>query len=130
MGVTNRFIKAHSDLIGLHRSKIITQDRVAGYMLDKVESFCIVLEKAQELFVYNANNVVNYDETRVVIGSTGIEVLERVDRQQANDHGLLPKGICSLVSFICSSGKVIMLVFIIPLHHEEQENSVSTGVVL
>lgn len=119
-----RFCKRHEEAISARKKKYLAKKRTDSNMVKYVAAFCASLDVGVENFKYMAKNVVNYDETRVVVGCDNQLVLERTDKNRPESRGMKPKSLGSLVMFICADGSVVMSVFILPCGEADEDGFV------
>ena len=103
----------HSRWIRRRKTKALAKGRVSDGILADCAAFCRDLKAASEHFKMTADNVINYDETRVMVGKSGEYRLERVGKERGQVRKDKAKTLGSLLTFASAAGHVLMSVWII-----------------
>jgi hypothetical protein len=106
------WIERHHSTIRKRKSKKLAKKRATKKSLDDVAQFCASLEYGLTNFVMQENNCINYDETRVVLGSGNQIRLERFDKNRPEKLGKREKMLGTLIPFVSAKGEVLMSVII------------------
>ena len=114
LSTARRVVKRNKHLLKERRAKRLTSGRNSSKSIEDTALFCDAVEEAMNYFPYKKHMVVNYDETRVCATDTDAVVYERCDKQRANLRGDRNNSLCSLLTFICADGSVLLTVYIFP----------------
>lgn len=115
------FIKRHSDLLFLLKTKTLTKNRSEENFTEIFIKFCDNLELWQANYAYFAHNVLNFDETRVHVGKNNALRIKRKGKRRFDYESIGYKTICTLVSFVAAVGYVIFSVYIFPARKRTTE---------
>ena len=103
----------HRRWIKKRKTKQLARGRVSDDIVDDCQAFCELFKAAGNEFQMSAKNVINYDETRVMVGTGGEYRLERVGKDRAQVRKEKGRTLGSLLTFVSAEGKVLMSVWII-----------------
>mgnify|MGYP001796369992 CR=1 FL=1 len=106
------FEKRHKDELTKKKAKLLTSQRGAQSIPGDVAKFIAQVQTVSDIHPMSAENVVNYDETRVFVQTGGHYVYERVTKERAQKKGRKGINIGSLITFVAASGKILMEVWI------------------
>lgn len=115
--------RSRRHLFKKRKAKLMTQARDSEVMIIEAEDFCDAIEEVQQYYLFAAHNIINADETRIVIGKDKVDVLETVMKNRLGTHGTRPKAICTLLSFFKADGSVLMSVYCLRGRMEDPNTS-------
>ena len=116
-----RYLKKWSSKIQNRKTKALCHKRVTNATIDQVRLFSASVSLSSERWFMAAENVFNYDETRIALYSNGKLCLERVGKRRAEAKGFHGVTLGSLVPFVSADGKVWMSVYIMAAKKGKEE---------
>lgn len=108
-----RYFKHFNAKLKPRRSKHLSKKRNCPEIRNETEKFIAAVESGREIYPMNADNVVNYDETRICYSTDGEVVLDSADKERGNAMGRHPFTMGSLLPFVTASGEVLCNLWIL-----------------
>lgn len=121
----SKWMKKRMHLLSMRTSKTLAISRKVGVTIEDVERFCDLLERSQEYHHYAERQVINYDETRICIGSTPHLVVEWSGKTGSDTLGEKLQTVATLLTFITAAGEVLLSVYILKAHETKSDGQLS-----
>ncbi|MBQ8758165.1 MAG: hypothetical protein IJZ20_00555, partial [Clostridia bacterium] len=116
-----RFISRHRDCLKVRKGKLLSKKRTGSEVLVDCASFVEEVKDVARRFPLLAENVINYDETRVFVQLGPDNIIHDVRRERPQVSGQKGGTIGTLIQFVLASGLPLMGVWV--FHGKENNDS-------
>jgi hypothetical protein len=122
VGMYVRFISRHKGSLNSCTVQAIQSERVSTDVYSNTQIFVSIYEKYIQDFNFNADTIVNADETRLSIKENLFcsEYIESTKKKKNTHKQRKEKKTAGLLVFATASGKTILSVYLIPAEFNEK----------
>jgi hypothetical protein len=125
-----RWLATHDQEVSKRKTKKLAGKRADPWSIHEAKMFCASLSTSLDYFIMTGKNCVNYDETRIVLGTGGNVRLERKDKNRPEALGKRDDVLGTLVIFASAAGEVLMSVIILKAEEDPDRDLVTATFVV